>query len=70
VSVCRPEDLVIHKIISDRPKDREDVRSIIHLQAAHLDRRYLRQAVRNLAQALDQPELLKFLDTCFRSERH
>jgi hypothetical protein len=27
--VCRPEDLIIHKIISERPKDREDVRAIV-----------------------------------------
>ena len=29
VQICSPEDLVVHKIISDRPRDREDVRGII-----------------------------------------
>ena len=66
VRVCRPEDLIIHKIISDRPKDHEDVRAIVRHQGARLDRRYLTQTVRRLATALDQPELLTFLSACFR----
>lgn len=64
VRVCRPEDLIIHKIISERPKDRDDVRNIIRHQGAHLDRQYLTRAVQELAKALDQPELLMFLTTC------
>ena len=66
VRVCRPEDLIIHKIISERPKDREDVRAIVRQQGPRLDRRYLNQAVRALSNALDQPELLTFLTACFR----
>lgn len=66
VRVCRPEDLIIHKIISERPKDREDVRAIIRHQRTRLDRAYLNQAVRDLSRALDQPELLTFLQVCFR----
>lgn len=66
VRVCRPEDLIIHKIVSDRPKDREDVRAIIRLQGPRLDRRYLTQIVREWSTALDQPELLTFLNACFR----
>ena len=69
VRVCRPEDLIIHKIISERPKDREDVRAIVRHQGPRLDRRYLRQTVRALAQALDQPELLRFLNACFRDQK-
>lgn len=69
VRVCRPEDLIIHKIISERPKDREDVRAIVRHQGSRLDRRYLTQAIRNLSQALDQPELLRFLNDCFHQPR-
>ena len=69
VRICRPEDLVIHKIISERPKDREDVRNIVRHQASRLDRHYLTQAVRSLARALDQPELLAFLNECFRQPK-
>lgn len=66
VRVCRPEDLIIYKIVSERPKDREDVRAIVRHQGPRLDRRYLTQNVRSLSQALDQPELLTFLNACFR----
>lgn len=66
--MCRPEDLVIYKIVSDRSKDREDVRAIIHQQGSRLDRRYITQAVRALSRALDQPDLLAFLSACFRKK--
>lgn len=66
VRVCRPEDLIIHKIISDRPKDREDVRAIVHHHGSRLDRKYLNGMVRQVARALDRPELLTFLNACFR----
>lgn len=69
VRVCRPEDLMIHKIISERPQDREDVRAIVRQQGSRLDRRYLDQAVRALSRALDQPELVAFLHGCFRHPR-
>ena len=69
VRVCRPEDLILHKIISERPKDREDVRAVVHRQGSRLDRRYLTQTLRTLAKALDQPELLTFLKTCFRQAK-
>ena len=66
VRVCRPEDLIIHKIISSRPKDREDVRHIVRHQGAQLDRRDLTKAVRSLSRVLDQPDPLSFLNSCFR----
>ena len=66
VRVCRPEDLIIHKIISERPKDSEDVRAIIRHQGPRLDRRYLSHTVRALSKALDQPDLPAFLSACFR----
>lgn len=69
VRVCQPEDLIILKIASERLKDREDVRAIIQQQAGRLDRRYLAQAVRQLAHALGQPELLDFLNACLHTSR-
>lgn len=69
VRLCRPEDLIIHKIVSERIKDREDVRAIIRKQGPNLDRQYLIQAVNMLAKALDQPELLTFLETCFLGQK-
>ena len=69
VRVCRPEDLIIHKIVSERPKDREDVRAIIHHQGPRLDRRALTRTVSALARALHRPELSTFLTACFRQRR-
>ena len=66
VRVCRPEDLIIHKIVSDRPKDREDVLAIVRHQHTRLDRPYVSRLVRDLARELGQPELRTFLDSCFR----
>lgn len=63
VRVCRAEDLIIHKLVSDRPKDREDVRGIVRQQASRLDRAYLRQTAREFARDLDRPDLLRDLDT-------
>ena len=70
VRICRPEDLIILKIVSERPKDREDVRAIIRHQAGRLDRRYVTQTIQQLAKALSQPELLDFFNACLRSSRH
>ncbi|MBI4597311.1 MAG: nucleotidyltransferase [Candidatus Omnitrophica bacterium] len=69
VRVCRPEDLVIHKVLSARPKDQEDVRAIIHQQRARLDRPYVNRIVGELAKALDRPEMVEFLARCFRESR-
>lgn len=65
IQVCSPEDLIIHKIISERPRDREDVQGIISLLRGKLDRRYLDPIVKELAKELAKPELLKFYRSCF-----
>ncbi len=54
------------KIISDRPKDREDIAAVVRRQAGRLDRPYLSRTVRALARALDRPDLVTFLNACFR----
>lgn len=42
VKFVSPEDLVIHKIVSLRPHDREDVRGILIRQFGKLDIRYIK----------------------------
>src|SRR3989338_2293428 len=59
IQVCSPEDLVVHKIISDRPKDLEDVGGVIFSLRGKLNRRYLDPIVRELAKELAKPEILK-----------
>jgi len=57
IKVCSPEDLIIHKIISERSQDQQDVRGIINRIGARLDRRYLDPIVRGLAGDLERPEI-------------
>lgn len=66
VRVCRPEDLVIHKIIAERPKDQQDVQGIIQRQSPRLDRRYLTQTVQAMSKVLEKPELVTFLKRCLQ----
>jgi len=69
VRVCTPEDLIIHKIISERPKDLEDVRGIIHSQRSHLDRNYLDPLVFGLATDLARPEIRRYYLSLWRNPR-
>lgn len=65
VKVCSPEDLILHKVISDRAKDREDVRGVIQNLSKSLDRKYLDPLVKELAEALAKPGIWKFYRGCF-----
>ena len=60
VRICTAEDLIVHKIISSRPRDREDIRGIVQRRGEQLDRDYLTPIVRELATALDQPDIFDF----------
>jgi len=64
VKVCSPEDLIIHKIISERAKDREDVEGIINTQRDRLDRAYLDPIVKQLSEELCQSDILEFYRKC------
>lgn len=66
VQISSPEDLIIHKIISDRLRDREDVRGIISLLGSKLDQTYLRPKIKELTKTLEKPDLLDFYRSCFR----
>lgn len=60
VKVCTVEDLIIHKIISKRPIDLEDVRWIIIRHWYRLDRDYLDPLVKELSHLLERPEIWQF----------
>jgi len=64
VRVCTPEDLVVLKIVSDRPRDREDVAGIIRTQGVGLDRSYLDPLIEGLAADMGRPDLLDFYRGC------
>lgn len=65
VRMCSPEDLIVHKILSERPKDLEDVRGIVRAQAKTLDRDYLDPIVRGLAADLARPAIWELYLSCF-----
>ena len=52
VRICSPEDLVIHKIVSPRPRDREDIEGIFRYRHSELDFSYLDPRIKELADAL------------------
>ncbi len=66
IQVCSPEDLIIHKIVSDRIQDQQDVRGIVRSFGPKLNRKYLDPIVRNLAKTLAKPELFTFYLNCFK----
>lgn len=57
-TVCSPEDLVIYKMISTRPRDRQDVENVVRRQGDKLDDAYVARWLRLLEQALDESDLV------------
>lgn len=55
------EDLIIHKLASERPQDAVDVEGIIMRQGPRLDLPYLEPLVRQLATGLERPEIVETL---------
>ena len=55
VRFCTPEDLILHKIISDRERDIDDARGVAVRRMDSLDLTYLEPRIRELSEALDDP---------------
>ena len=58
VRVVTAEDLVLMKIVSERPRDLGDAEAIVRRRIRELDRGYLEPRVRELATALERDEIL------------
>jgi hypothetical protein len=58
VHVVTAEDLVLMKIISERPRDLADAEAIVRRRAKELDRGYLEPRVCELATALEREDIL------------
>lgn len=69
VQVCSPEDLIIHKIISERQKDLDDVKGIIRMQGGRLDRNYLDPVIFGLAADLARPEIRRYYLSLWQTPR-
>ena len=68
IRICSPEDPIIYKIVSDRPRDRENVAGIIRTQRARLDRHDLDPLVESLAADMGRPDLLDYYRHCLGEE--
>lgn len=58
VRFATAEDLILHKIVSERSRDLEDVEGIVRRQRGRLDLDYLRPRIRALANTLERPQML------------
>ena len=58
VNVVTPEDLVLMKILSERPRDVADAEAIVRRRRQELDRGYLEPRIKEFADALEKPEIL------------
>jgi hypothetical protein len=57
ICFCSPEDLILHKIISERERDQDDVRGVAVRRMKSLDLNYLEPKIRELSIALERPEI-------------
>lgn len=58
VPVAAAEDLVVMKVLAGRPKDLEDVKSIVAAQGGKLDVEDIRGTLRLVEEALSQSDLV------------
>ena len=57
--IVTPEDLIIHKITSQRPRDLEDAQGILMRQRGKLDLKYITYWLRKIDETFSKQELLK-----------
>ena len=63
VKICTAEDLIVHKLASERPQDAVDVEGVVLRQAGRLDLDSLWPRVRELAAGLERPAIIDLLST-------
>lgn len=66
VRFITPEDLIIHKITSDRPRDIEDLKGILLRQQGKLDMKYIMFWLKKIAKANHKPELIGLFKNLLR----
>lgn len=58
VWICSPEDLIIQKAVAGRAQDWQDIEGLLIEQHGHLDLDYVKDWLKEFAEALNQPEML------------
>lgn len=58
LSVCTAEDLIVHKAISERERDWQDIEGVLLRQGGKLDQPYVESWLEQFANGLDRPEIL------------
>lgn len=66
VRVCTVADLILHKVVSDRPRDQDDLRFLIGRYAGTLVRADLTRQVAGLADLLTKPDILSRYLACWK----
>lgn len=66
INVCSPEDLIIHKAISERERDWEDIEGIILRQGKRLDKKYISKWLKAFSSALARPDILTQFNALWR----
>jgi predicted nucleotidyltransferase len=67
VRFASPEDVIIHKIFAGRPRDIEDVRSIL-LKNPGIDKKYIRYWLKNFDESSGKKVFLKTFEKIFKSK--
>lgn len=57
VKTCTPQDLIVQKIVSERPRDHEDVIGILKAQHERVDLVALEEVVKELALGMEEPAI-------------
>lgn len=64
--VCRPEHLIVYKLVAARPQDLVDVTGIVQRQGAGLDVDLIRGWGREFAELKEEPDLLRPFEEALR----
>ena len=64
INVCKPEDLIIQKSISEREKDWNDIKKIIEINRSKLDKKYILKYCTELSDWLSKPDLINKIKNC------
>jgi hypothetical protein len=60
--MCAPESLIVFKAVAGRPKDRDDIETLLSLYP-RIDRQRVRTRVAELSELAEAPEMLQAFDT-------